>query len=189
MIPKSFIICLSGGLDSTTLLYQLHGEGHSLHALLVDYKAPHNANELNFAKLHCHRLGVLFTTIELPSLGGLTEANWVVGNRNAILCSLAVNLAIQAKAEAVVVGFNKDDEADFPDCRQAFLQVFNLMLTTAEVNVEVCAPYLEWPKWKIAGLAREIGVPMHEIWTCYKGGAKPCGKCPACLKLKAALEK
>lgn len=185
MIPKSIIHLLSGGLDSVTLLYDLHTKGHSVHCLLVDYKQKH-IKELTFAKGHCRRLGVMFTTIELPELGGLTDENWIVPNRNAILLSLAVNLAVKAKADTVTIGCNKEDEVAFPDCRQAFIQMFNTMLCTAEVQVEVCAPFLDWPKCKIAGLANELGVPKHEIWTCYRGGDKPCMECLACWKLELA---
>lgn len=187
MIPKTIIHLLSGGLDSVTLLYDLRQKGHNIHCLLFDYKQRH-VQELTFAKLHCHRLGVLYTTMELPPLGGLTEESWIVPNRNCIMLSLAVNLAVQTKADTVTIGCNKDDSAAFPDCRMAFLQLFNTMLITQQVTVEVCAPYLDEPKWKIADLSKQLGVPENEIWTCYQGGAKPCGKCPACQKLKAAFK-
>jgi len=186
MIPKTIIHLLSGGLDSVTMLYDLKQQGHSVHCLLFDYGQRH-VQELTFAKLHCNRLGVLFTTMQLPALGGLNDEGWIVPNRNCIMLSLAVNLAVQAKADSVTIGCNKDDDAVFPDCRMAFLQLFNTMLTTAEISVEVCAPYLDKSKAWIGGLARELGVPAHEIWTCYRGGAKPCGECPACKKLKLAL--
>ena len=156
MIPKTIVHLLSGGLDSVTMLYDLHGDGCKVHCLLVDYKQPH-VQELAFAKGHCHRLGVLFTTEVIPQLGGLTDADWIVPNRNAILLGLACNLAVRSKAEIVTIGCNADDEAAFPDCRMAFIQAFNTMLTVSQVPVEVCAPYLDWPKWKIGGLAREIG--------------------------------
>ncbi len=185
MIPKTIIHLLSGGLDSVTMLYDLTAQGHKVHCLLVDYKQPH-VQELEWAKTHCLRLGVLWTRVDLPQLGGLKDGDWVVPNRNAILLSIGVNLAVQAKAESVTIACNKDDEAAFPDCRMAFLQMFNLMLTTSEVRVEVCAPYLDWPKWRIFGLAREMGVPLWETWSCYRGGLKPCGKCPACQKLEEA---
>lgn len=186
MIPKTIIHLLSGGLDSVTMLYDLKAQGHSVHCVLFDYKQSH-VQELTFAKGHCLRLGVLYTTMELPALGGLNDQSWIVPNRNAILLSLAVNLAVQAGADTVTIGCNKDDESGFPDCRMAFLQLFNTMLKTAEITVEVCAPYLNWPKWKIGGLAREMGISQSDIWTCYRGGPTPCGECPACKKLKIAL--
>jgi len=188
MIPKTIIHLLSGGLDSVTMLYDLQQQGHNIHCLMFDYKQRH-IQELKFARGHCHRLDVLYTTIELPELGGLKEeTHWIVPGRNCIFLSLAVNLAVRAQADTVTIGCNKDDEAGFPDCRMAFLQLFNTMLITSGINIEVCAPYLDWPKWKIAGHAREMGVPSSEIWTCYKGGEKPCGECPACKKLNDALK-
>lgn len=186
MIPKIIVHLLSGGLDSVTMLYDLKQQGHLIHCLLIDYKQSH-AQELVFAKGHCHRLGVPYTTIELPPLGGLDDQSWVVPNRNCIFLSLAVNLAVQAKADTVTIGCNKDDESGFPDCRMEFLRSFNSMLAASEVPVEVCAPYLDKPKAWIGGMSRELGVPAGEIWTCYRGGSEPCGKCPACEKLKAAM--
>ena len=187
MISETIIHLLSGGLDSVTMLYDLHAQGHNVHCVLFDYKQKH-IQELTFAKGHCKRLGVVFTVIDLPNLGGLTDVSWIVPNRNAILLSIAVNLAVKLKAKKVTIGCNKEDDAMFPDCRQAFIQIFNNMLATAEVRVEISAPYLTWPKWKIGGLSRELGVPLNEIWTCYIGGAIPCGECPACKKLKVALQ-
>ncbi len=112
----------------------------------------------------------------------------IVPNRNAIFLSLAVNLAVSAGAETVTIGCNASDEAVFPDCRMAFIQTFNTMLSTSEINVEVCAPYINKRKSWIMGLAQQIGVPSHEIWTCYKGGKQPCGECGACKQMEAATK-
>jgi len=183
---KTIIHLLSGGLDSVTMLYDLHGQGHKVHCLLCDYQQKH-VQELQFAKLHCHRLKLMFTTMTLPAFGGLTDESWIVPNRNAIMLSLAVNLAVRAGANTVTIGCNSDDADAFPDCRPDFIGAFKKMIGEAGLSVEVCAPYLFRPKSWIANLAREIGVPTNEIWTCYRGGLEPCGTCPACVKLKAAM--
>lgn len=190
MKPKTIVHLLSGGLDSVVMLYDLIGQGRKVHCVLFDYKQRH-VQELEFAKLHCRRLGVLYTVITLPQLSGseLTDGSGsvVVPNRNAILLSLAVNMAVAAGAESVTFAANKDDEAGFPDCRMAFIQAFNLMLLNAEIHVEVCAPYLDKSKAWIAALGQEIGVRISDTWSCYRGGEKPCGECPACQKRNAAL--
>ena len=187
MIPKTIILLLSGGLDSVTLLYQLKLEGHSIHCLLFDYKQRHK-QELEWAKHHARRCGVLFTTMDLPQLGGLTEQSWIVPNRNAIFLSVAVNVACQAKADAVVIGCNADDASYFPDCRQDFISAMNAAVKSAGYSVEICAPFMRKHKWEIGQLAQEMGVVPNEIWTCYHGGSKPCGKCPACEKLAGAIK-
>lgn len=187
MIPKTIVHLLSGGLDSVTLLYDLHGQGHSVHCLLVDYQQRHK-QELEFAIGHCRRLNVLWTRLEIPALGGMTDDNWIVPNRNAILIALAVNLAVRSGAQTVTIGCNEGDAHMFPDCNGGFIRAMEAATREAGYEIEICAPYLDWQKWRIAGLAREMGVPLHEIWTCYRGGVKPCGECPACKKLNEALE-
>ena len=187
MIPKTIIHLLSGGLDSVTMLYDLVGQGHRVHALLFDYRQRHK-QELLWAKTHAQRCGVLYTTMDLPELGGLTEQSWIVPNRNAVFLSVAVNVACKFGADTVTIGCNAEDSESFPDCRKAFLDAMNATVRAAGYDVEICAPYLDWPKWKISGLAREMGILPHEIWTCYKGGEKPCGECPACKKLQSAMK-
>lgn len=190
MIPQPIVLLLSGGLDSVTLLYYLRGEGRPVHCALFNYKQRH-AQELEFAKYHCHRLGCIFTTIDIPTLRGssLTDGSGsvVVPWRNATLLSLAVNLAASISTQEVAIGCNADDADMFPDCRKEFIDSFNASLRSAEIDVQVVAPFLTWHKWQIAGLAEQIGVPHHMTWSCYKGGAKPCGECPACKKREEAF--
>lgn len=191
MIPKTIIHLLSGGMDSTVLLYELLDQGHNVHCVLFDYKQRH-VKELEFAKWHCKWRKVLYTIIELPQLRGseLTDGSGgiVVPNRNAILLSIAVNLAIAAKADSVTFAANADDESTFPDCRRSFVKAMNTSVKAAGYDVEICAPYLDWPKWKIGALAQTMRVPLTETWSCYRGGEKPCGECPACIKREAALK-
>lgn len=134
----------------------------------------------------------MFTTIELPMLMGSTltdgKGSVVVPFRNPIMLSLAVNLAASIGAEAVTIGCNADDRDMFPDCRWTAIDALNHAIKISGVNVEICAPYVNEPKWKIAGLGQEMGVPLYETWSCYEGGVEPCGKCLACQKRKEALE-
>lgn len=186
MIPKTIIHLLSGGLDSVTMLYDLVGQGHLVHALLFDYRQRHR-RELEWAKYHADRLGVQYTVMQLPALGGLNQHSWIVPNRNAILLSLAVNLAVRASADTITIGCNAEDADYFPDCRKPFIDSMNAALKAAGFNIEICAPYIDKPKAWIGGLAQHMGVSPKEIWTCYQGGAEPCGECPACKKLMEAF--
>lgn len=185
MTPKAIIHLLSGGLDSVTLLYHLKADGHSIHCLLFDYRQRHK-QELLWARHHAQKCGVLFTTVDLPDLGGLTEPSWIVPNRNATFLSVAVNLACQAGADTVTIGCNADDAEAFPDCRKEFLDAMNAAVRAAGYQVEICAPFLDWPKRRIVQRARALGIGLTEVWACYRGGERPCGHCPACRKLAAA---
>lgn len=192
MIPKTIVALVSGGMDSVVGMYDLVAQGDRVHAAIVHYGQAHD-NETTWAIHHCRRLNMLYTTFEIPKLKGslLTDGQGtvVVPGRNAIFLSLAVNLAVAAKADTVVYFCNKDDEAMFPDCRRAFIQTFNQLLLMQELNIEVCAPYIDKAKWEIADLGRQLGVKFEETWSCYRGGKEPCGVCPACLKRKEALDR
>lgn len=192
MIPKHIIHLLSGGMDSVVLLHDLHNQGHCVHCLLFDYKQRH-VKELEFAKWHCQYLNLKYTLIELPQLRGseLTDGSGgiIVPNRNAIFLEFAVHFAVVAGSDTITFAANKDDESVFPDCRRDFVNARNAAVKTAGYEIEICAPYLDKAKWWIGAKAQEMGVPLSETWSCYRGGAKPCGECPACLKREEALKR
>lgn len=188
--PKFVVHLLSGGMDSTVLLYKLKAEDCLIHNLLFDYGQKHS-KELEFAKWHSERLNCAHTTIQIPTLMGskLTDGKGsvVVPNRNAILLSIAVNFAASIGAESVTFAANRDDERGFPDCRDGFLKALNSAIKAAELPVEVCAPFLFESKAFIARLGADMKVPIDQTWSCYRGGDVECGECPACEKRRVAL--
>jgi 7-cyano-7-deazaguanine synthase len=197
MIPTPVVLALSGGIDSVTLLHWLTGK-HNIkfkaeflvHAGMIDYGQRH-VQELTFGQHHCGLLGVNFTTIHIPGLRGseLIEGKGgpVLPFRNAILLSRLVNLAVYVRADLVLFAANKSDADQFPDCRQAFIDAINATLKASEIPVEICAPFLDYTKRQIVKMAHEMGVDLNQTWSCYRGGAVPCGKCSACKTRDEAL--
>ena len=60
---KDSILILSGGMDSTTLLYD-YQERIAL-AISFDYGSKHNDREIAFAREHCQKLGIEHLIIPL----------------------------------------------------------------------------------------------------------------------------
>ena len=60
---KDSLLVLSGGMDSTTMLYEY--QDRIALALSFHYGSNHNDKELAFAKLHCQRLGIEHIIIPL----------------------------------------------------------------------------------------------------------------------------
>ena len=60
---KDSVLILSGGVDSTTLLYD--EQARIALAISFDYGSKHNAREIPFARMHCERLGIKHITIPL----------------------------------------------------------------------------------------------------------------------------
>ena len=61
------LLVYSGGLDSTTLLYE-YKDSIQL-ALSFDYASKHNAREISYAAENCKRLGIKHMVIPLGFIG------------------------------------------------------------------------------------------------------------------------
>lgn len=204
------VAIFSGGLDSTTLLYHLRAEGHSLRALSVDYGQRHARRELDCAGRIAADLGFEWRRLDLTSLvdffgsNALTDAVrgiptgaysadsmalTVVPNRNMILHSVALSWAIATGATAVAFGAHGGTYAPYPDCRPAFAEAMTAVARVChETSLEVWAPFVGWSKADIVARGAELGVPFGRTWSCYRGGAVHCGVCGTCVDRRAAFE-
>ncbi len=93
---------------------------------------------------------------------------------------------------AIFVGANAIDYSGYPDCRPEFyasvveaLRLGSKLGTAYGVAMAVEAPIIAMSKADIVRYATEIGAPLDLTWSCYAGGASPCGVCDSCI-LRAA---
>jgi 7-cyano-7-deazaguanine synthase len=195
-----FIHLLSGGLDSTVLLYDLLDQGHKAHCILYDYGQRH-IKELSFAEATCAKLGVTYDKIVLPpqlfersalttGAESLVGQPTIVPNRNMVLISMAASYALSHGCTAVSCAINSDDAEVYPDCRAEFIKNLNFALRCCHTRrMEVHVPYIVRTKAKVVEIGRRLNVPLGETWSCYAGGDEPCGQCGACqVRLKAIAD-
>lgn len=200
------IIVLSGGLDSTTMLYE-YKDDIAL-ALSFDYGSNHNARELAFARLHCERLGIphiiipldfihqYFRSSLLEGADAIPEGNYnddnmrstVVPFRNGIMLAIAAGMAETRGLSRIMMANHAGDHAIYPDCRQSFVDAMNqaIMAGTYE-GITLFTPYTNLTKADIARHGKALGIDYSETWSCYKGGEKHCGKCGTCTERREAL--
>lgn len=218
MEPIKVIVVLSGGLDSTTLLYDAIAEGYEvIGAVSFNYGQRHK-KELDYAKATCEKLFIKHTVIDLWA-SGLTEAlsvsksslvsdtdvpeghyaednmkATVVPNRNMIMLSIAGGMAVAEGAHGVVTGVHAGDHFIYPDCRPEFIQAASRALSIGNEGFghlgtpAIIAPYMNYSKAHIALTAFRLGVPLDETWSCYKGGEIHCGKCGTCVERLEAID-
>jgi 7-cyano-7-deazaguanine synthase len=206
---KKAVVLLSGGLDSTTLLYYALGRGYACTALIFDYGQRH-AGEIALAKktASLKRCPYYVVGFRLPWKGSsLTDRNLkipvrgefgkdipstYVPARNAIFLSFAVSLAETINASTVFIGANAVDFSGYPDCRPVFYRAFNKAMaagTKAAGGIKIIAPFISKSKAGIIRIGSRLGVPYARTWSCYKGGAAPCMKCDSCrLRAKGFKE-
>lgn len=155
------VAIISGGLDSTTMAYQLAAEGAGLAALSFDYGQRHARRELpcavwNVTEIeHRYRRPVPYHVSDLRGLTALLgdsalvdtatdvpEGHYadpsmratVVPNRNLIMLSIAVGYAVSLGASAVALAVHSGDRAVYPDCRPEFLAAATETFRVANVG-------------------------------------------------------
>ncbi|MBW8086676.1 7-cyano-7-deazaguanine synthase [Streptomyces hygroscopicus subsp. hygroscopicus] len=206
------VAIVSGGLDSVTMAYHLHAQGHTLRLLSVNYGQRHLI-EHEFAAKAARTLGAPHDVVDLSPVGKLMhgssltdldvdvpdqkrdspgESPNVVPNRNALLLSVAFAVAVAEKAEAVAIGVIDDPQAA-PDANTAFLDSFLAMEKVAtrgyaHPELTLTAPLAGLRKSGVVSLGEKLGVPWTETWTCMRGGAVHCGRCASCWDRQEAFQ-
>lgn len=219
--PKS-VVLLSGGLDSAANLAICRTKGNPILALTIDYGQRAAQAEIEAARKLCHFYQVPHQVIEAKWLGSLgksalteheigvpqvsfsdledvgamakTKAVVWVPNRNGVFIHIAAAYAESHGAEQVLVGFNEEEAATFPDNSIAYLNRVSAALELSTSNhVQVFSYTAKWNKKRIVSELRLLSVPFpfEFVWSCYHGYAegvsKPCRKCESCQRLLRAL--
>ena len=94
-----------------------------------------------------------------------------------------------ASLEATVfIAANALDYSGYPDCRPEFyaavvetLRLGSKLGTQYGVPIRVETPLIAMSKADIVRAAVAAGAPLEHTWSCYAGGARPCGQCDSCL--------
>ena len=203
---KDTILILSGGMDSTTMLYDF--QDRIAMAISFDYGANHNRKEIKFAALHCDRLGITHIVIPfdfmrryfrsslLDGAEAIPEGHYedenmrstVVPFRNGIMLSVAVGMAESNDLQYVMMANHGGDHTIYPDCRPSFVEAFDKAAEAGTFNgVRLLSPYVDMTKGDIARRGKELGIDYAETWSCYKGGEVHCGRCGTCIERREAM--
>lgn len=211
------VVLLSGGLDSSTVLYQAKVDGYKCHALSFDYQQRHR-RELESAKAIARCAGVkehqiisfdlrqwggsalTDDAIDLPEHRSLDEMSQnipitYVPARNTIFLSFGLSYAEAIGATAIYLGVNALDYSGYPDCRPDYIQAMQKVceLGTKQGRegqaIKIITPLIDLKKTSIIQLGNQLGVPWEYTWSCYSSGDVACGVCDSCqLRLAAFAE-
>jgi 7-cyano-7-deazaguanine synthase len=215
---KGSIVLLSGGLDSTVNFKLTVDRGEARLVLTFDYGQRSATREVAAARAMARRYRVPFRAMKLGWLGDIThtalvdrskslphlrprdlddikhaalrsaKAVWVP-NRNAVFINIAAAFAESLGCAEIVVGFNAEEAATFPDNSRDFLVAVNRSLRLSTLaGVRVVSHTTGLKKADVVRLGRRIGAPLDLMWSCYEGGRTMCWRCESCLRLRRALE-
>lgn len=213
MEKKKAVIIVSGGIDSSTLIYKAVREGYETYALTFIYGQKHK-REIESARKVCNTLNVAHKIVDISSLKGVlsgsaltdsgveipevpetaeyyeTLKTTIVPNRNSIFLSIAIGYAVSIGANHVFFGAHHSDRGVYPDCRHEFVEAFQYAERLANDNslLVVTAPFVNMNKSEIVKMGIDLGVPYKDTWSCYRGGEIHCGVCSSCRERKRAFQ-
>jgi 7-cyano-7-deazaguanine synthase len=208
--PRTAVVVLSGGMDSTTLMAHYAALHFRLSAVTIDYGQRHR-REIESAREVAAHYGARHHVVDVSGLGvllsgsALTDADvsvpdghyaeasmrsTVVPNRNAVLANVAVAVGIAERASVVALGMHAGDHFIYPDCRPPFVDALRRLVSVANEGFptpEVEAPFIHWSKADIAAHGVALDAPLHRSWSCYRGGERHCGTCGTCYERREAF--
>jgi len=204
---KVVVLC-SGGMDSVTALHWAARAHTIVAAISFDYGAKHSARELPMAAAQAAALGVrhevakldfanqLFSSALLQTGGEIPDGHYAAENmkqtvvpfRNAVFLSIACGFAESVGAEGLVIATHGGDHAIYPDCREEFMAAMGeSMRLGTYAEVKLLRPFIALTKGQIAAEGARLGVDFARTWSCYKGGARHCGRCGTCVERREAF--
>ncbi|MGX8693951.1 MAG: 7-cyano-7-deazaguanine synthase QueC [Methanobrevibacter sp.] len=213
---KKAISVLSGGLDCTVAT-SVYAKDYDIHAITFNYGQKSFERELEASKKICDKMGFEHSVIDLPWLAQISNSSlntaeeipeikeeelddikkssetassvWVPA-RNMVFTSIATSFAESIGAEIIIVGWDAEEAATFPDNSKEFLNAFNeLIKIGSPENIKIEAPAINLNKEEIVKLGLDVGAPMEISYSCYVGREKHCGVCESCMRRKRAFKK
>ena len=210
------ISVLSGGLDCTVAT-SAYANDYDIHAITFNYGQKSFKQELKASKEICKKMNWTHEVIDLPWLSKISTSSlntsedipevkedelddlekskssassvWVPA-RNMVFTSIASSYAESIGAEIIIVGWDREEAATFPDNSKEFLNAFNELIEIGSPdNIKIEAPAIDLNKEEIVELGVKVGAPMELSYSCYAGREKHCGVCESCMRRKRAFKK
>ena len=212
---KKAISVLSGGLDCTVAT-SMFAKDYEILAITFNYGQKAFKRELQASKDICEKMNWTHEVIDLPWLSKISNSTlntdddvpelkdedlddfekssesassvWVPA-RNTAFTSIALSYAESMGASAIIVGWNGEEGATFPDNSKGYLEKFNQLIEEGSPDeIKIEAPLIDLNKEEIVEMGIKYDAPMELSYSCYKGRKKQCGVCESCMRRKRAFK-
>jgi 7-cyano-7-deazaguanine synthase len=200
---KDYLL-MSGGLDSSTLAYQLKIEQQKdIEGLFIDYGQPTSSEEFERVQEIGQELEIQIRKVDLSTIWRNFEENGL--DPLAVQCTetsniyapllMAATFAAAAGGNKLYSAFHKTDEELYPatfsvlKAQEKVMQAVNSNLTE---NFEFITPFSGLTKDEVISKGFALNVPFEKTLSCLnpnKIAKGHCGECNSCKTRKMAFEK
>lgn len=204
------LILLSGGVDSSTLLYDLVRDGNEMVALTFNFGEQEAPNEKRHAERMCQELGVehhyfdfsdslrIFFDTPHPQFLRMAPGFSIDPRKSdtlqpfgsALALLLAASWAVRHGMSDIFYAVQANDSG-FPDNHEEYFRLLGDLTSECEgeeFRITFHTPYLNVSKADVIRRGIELGVDYGETWSCGYGEQEPCGKCAPCVDRAFSFE-
>lgn len=203
-------VALSGGLDSTTLLYTLVRQYGATNVFAISFEYQQKQNhELTLAALTCKKLGINHQIVDMSFLGdiarpvssnvrgsdiatptiqevlGEPQPSSYIPFRNLLFSSVLLSFAESNNCGAIALGLQVHDLYGYWDTSMEFVQAMQHICDMNRKHaIEIFTPFVEFSKVDELEIGIELGVDYSLTLTCYNPATNgdSCGICASCAE-------
>ncbi|WP_421911267.1 7-cyano-7-deazaguanine synthase [Marinobacter sp.] len=200
---KKALLLASGGLDSTTVAYQLLAAGVEVVPIFFDYgqhcvdiewgrvnevlpSDMHRPGRFNVSDIFQGSQSRLIREADLWT-EEVKDDDLYIPYRTMLFFAAAAARAQTVGVLDVYTGFINSNHAKEIDCTAAFMDSLD-GLTSSIGPVRFHSPFRYSSKADVARAAAELGVPIGRTYSCQASAQFPCGACPNCVERLNALK-
>lgn len=199
------VILVSGGLDSTTLMYLFVKQDIDFVPLFVNYGQHCAKQELDTLKRVIPAQYVdIIEIIDVSAIYKYSQSRFIrpanlwkeevkaedlyIPYRNVLLLTIAASFAQTLGIDKVYSAFINSNHAKEIDCSSEFFNKLEGLLSEyGSVKIEM--PFRDMTKYEVAKLGIELKAPIGRTFSCQASPDIPCGACPNCVDRLDALKK
>jgi len=197
------VILVSGGLDSTTLMYFFTNENINFVPLFINYGQHCAETEYRtLLEIIPERYKNKVEIIDVSSIFKYSKSKFVkqanlweetivaddlyIPYRNVLLLTIGASFAQTLGMDKVYSAFINSNHAKEIDCSSAFFDKLGGLLSNyGSVKIEM--PFRDMSKYEVAKLGIKLRAPIGETFSCQASSVIPCGACPNCVDRLEAL--
>jgi len=200
---KNALLLASGGLDSTTVGYQLTAAGFDVapmffdygqHCVDVEWSRVNEVLPISMRKPERFNISDIFRGSQSRLI---SEANlWTeevkdddlyIPYRTMLFFAAAAARAQTVGVLDVYTGFINSNHAKEIDCTATFMNSLDGLISSIG-PVRFHSPFRYSSKADVAIEAAKLGVPIGRTYSCQASARFPCGACPNCVERLNALK-